>query len=103
MSFKNSSFPITPSFNKAIIVLNPIILGIILSYNAVNEFLTRPLAFVLACIFSMFVSLCMWGYKYSIEEHFEKNFGNRGHMTEWHCIIVVMITQTKLVYPMLLV
>jgi hypothetical protein len=59
---------------------------VVLAYSFVSgekSVLPYPIAFVGASIFSIFTSLCMWGYKESVISHFEKNFGNRA-MAEWH-------------------
>ena len=63
--------------NKAIIVLNPILLSILLSYNYISEMNFNPLIFFLICITSMSIGLCMWGMKGSIINSFNKRYGNR--------------------------
>jgi hypothetical protein len=75
--------PLPNDINKAIIVLNPILLGIVLSYDYVSADSINPLLFLLICIFSMFFAFCMWGQKRTIINDFNKRFGNYLN-SDWH-------------------
>ena len=72
---------------RAVLYISFFLFGITLIYSMATEpntHIPRPIAFVYAFGSSIVISLATTVYKNHLYSDFNNQYGDRGHMTQWH-------------------